>query len=290
MIKQLQRSFALTRLYGPTTLKATIWEYLSFCMAHDDFDLVVSLDGSDEETISFCRHFHIPLLWSAEREGVGIAKNRVIKSYPDYEFYFFIEDDAFLLNPAVFELHIEVAKEVGIHHLSLGPRDRFVNRLGNLSTNHGAVVGYAYGSALFNFFTGKGLRLVGGFHPMFASLRRFGHTEHTYRFVTQRLSAYPFCVIEDCLEGYVHAYSPRSVTKLNVEKTTDRLYVGERRLMDERLDYVPVTTPSPYTCPADLVLQNVQIPRFRARYVAPFKFRMGLLDGARAVKGPFFVN
>lgn len=183
-------------------VKAFIWDYILFVQCHENFDFVLSLDGSDKETIKYCERFGIPLIYSEKNEGVGISKNRVIETLSGYDNYFFIEDDVELLNPEVFDIHIDLSKKLDIHHFSLYPAWRSMEQVGELTTNNYHIIQTMYGSAQVNFFTRQGLDKVGGFHPMFAQYKRFGHTEHTYRFYHAGLSKYPFHIIKECIEGY----------------------------------------------------------------------------------------
>ena len=62
-------------------IKTFVWDYIIFAKSNVDYDFVLSLDGADSDTISYCQKYHIPLLYSEENEGVGISKkqsNRVL--------------------------------------------------------------------------------------------------------------------------------------------------------------------------------------------------------------------
>lgn len=226
-------------------LKRFIWDYASFCSRNPDFRLLVSLDGNDPATIAFCRRYGFSLLYSEEREGVGISKNRVLTRFPDFDHYFFIEDDVGLKDDTVFRQHIDVAREMGLHHLSLFPPDRLPPDTAELRTPSGRhLTGAQYGGATFNYFSNFGIRTVGGFHPMFAPYRRFGHTEHSYRFVHAGLAEYPFYVLTDCLDS-MRWSDPVSVTRIKV-KTVNLIFDGEHELIQQHLTHVPVTTISAF--------------------------------------------
>ena len=227
-------------------IKALVWEYIAFTKEHKDYDFIVSLDGKDAETIAYCEAHKIPLLYSEENEGVGISKNRVLEAFGEYDHYFFIEDDIELLNPEVFDLHIKLSKALDIHHFSLFEARRIREEKNKLNYEGYHIIQAMYGGAPFNFFTKKGLDTVGGWHTMFAKYKRFGHTEHTYRFVTNGLSQYPFNLIEECLTGYFRWNDPISRIKVNVEVSQNWLFVDEEKLIEEKLTYFPVTTLSKY--------------------------------------------
>ena len=52
-------------------LKRYVAPYLAFCRSDRSFDFLVSLDGSDPESIAFCDRLGFPLVYSDEREGGG---------------------------------------------------------------------------------------------------------------------------------------------------------------------------------------------------------------------------
>jgi len=274
--------------YNSASLVRTfVWDYIRFTQNNPDYDFLVSLDGSDQETIDYCDRYGIPLLYSDENEGVGISKNRVIKSFPDYDNYFFIEDDAELLNPEVFDIHIELSQKLNIPHFSLFDRDRIreVQAIREAEGYH--IIGALYGGAPFNFFTQEGLEKVGGFHTEFARYKRFGHTEHSYRFYRAGLSDYPFQIIEECIRGYIGWHEPTSRIKINVAASENRLFVGEEELIAKKLTYFPLQTLSPYHG-AHLEnvshTENVRIDTAYPKYKKRFFFKMKLLNQARKFK------
>lgn len=228
-----------------TALRRFVWEYAEFCTRRSEYDFLVSLDGRDPATIAFCGKYGFPLVYSDEREGVGISKNRVLTRFPDYDHYFFVEDDVGLIDERVFDRHIEVAREMNLHHLSLFPPERLPADAVEVVTSSGAVlVCSMYGSAQFNYFSKRGIEIVGGFDPVFAKYRRFGHTEHSYRFVHNRLATYPFYMIKDCL-NCVQWENPVSVTRIRVN-TRNHVFEGEHELIERKQMHVPIVTLSPH--------------------------------------------
>ena len=180
----------------------------AFCARDPRFSLLVSLDGPDEETLRFCEQWEIPLLHSERREGVGISKNRALESFPGFDYYFFLEDDVELIDGAVFPAHVELAQASEIHHFSL-----FSRRKLRAYTEHSTIAGRDVahgesGSASFNFFTREGLERVGGWHPRFAEYRRWGHTEHSWRFVRAGLAPAPFNVASELTESCIWHIPP----------------------------------------------------------------------------------
>lgn len=228
-------------------LRRYLPHFAKFCAGDPRFSLLVSLDGPDPDTVRFCEEWRVPLVHSEEREGVGISKNRVLERFPDFDYYFFLEDDVELLDGSVFPIHVELSQAGGIHHFSLFARRRIRNYTEeSLVAGRRVVHGY-YGSASFNFFTGEGLRKVGGWHPRFAEYRRWGHTEHSYRFFRAGLAPAPFNVVEGLTETCIW-HIPPSVTRPNLlPKDADQIVAPERALIDLELHHVPLQTFSSYS-------------------------------------------
>ena len=242
----MKNLICITTYKSVDLVKSFIWDYIDFVANNDSYDFILSLDGIDKKTIEYCTKYQIPLLYSEENEGVGISKNRVIKSFDKYDNYFFIEDDIELLNPDVFDIHIKLSQELGIEHFSLFEARRIREQKNILAYGDYHIIQALYGGAPFNFFTKKGLDAVGGFHTNFAKYKRFGHTEHTYRFVNNELSQYPFQLIQECLDGCFRWNDPISRVKLSVKVSVNRLFIEEEKLIEQKLKYFPVKTLSSY--------------------------------------------
>ena len=103
------------------------------------------------------------------------------------------------------------------------------------------------GGGYFNFFTRKGLDTVGGWHTEFAKYKRYGHTEHSSRFVNSNLSKYPFVVIEECINMLI-IHNPVHVTEpdgINYDKS-DVIFNGEKKIINQKLSHFKITTISPF--------------------------------------------
>jgi hypothetical protein len=214
----------------------------SFCARDSRFSLLVSLDGDGADTRRFCERWEVPLVYSDQREGVGISKNRVLERFPDFDCYFFLEDDVEVVDGRVFPAHVELSQTSGIHHFTLFERGgtRKVTTQ-SMAAGHRVLHGL-YGGADFSFYTGAGLRQVGGWHPRFAEYRRWGHTEHSYRFVRAGLAPAPFNVAEDLADACIW-HSPPAVTRVDgVPIDADQIAAPERELMDQELTHVSVET------------------------------------------------
>lgn len=215
-----------------------------FCAADGRFSLLVSLDGTDAEVSAFCQEWRVPLLYSDAREGVGLSKNRALAAFPDFDYYFFLEDDVELVEGAVFPTHVELSRQTGIHHFSLFVRDGIRKPTGESVIGDRRVAHCLYGGADFNFFTREGLERVGGWHPRFAAFRRFGHTEHSYRFPRAGLAPAPFNVVTDLIDSCIW-HVPPAVTHVDgMEYDDDQIALPERELMERELAFVPVETMS----------------------------------------------
>jgi hypothetical protein len=235
----------ITTCERPNFLRRYLPHFARFCAEDSRFSLLVSADGSDADTMRFCEEWQIPLLYSAEREGVGISKNRVLERFPDFDYYFFVEDDVELIDGAVFPAHVELAQASGIHHFSLFSERRIGEPAGE-SWVAGRRIAHSFvGSARFNFFTAEGLRQVGGWHPRFAEYRRWGHTEHSYRFFNAGLAPAPFNVATELSYACIWHLHP-SVTPLSLPGDEEHIVAPERELIEQQLRYVPLQTFSPY--------------------------------------------
>lgn len=216
------------------------------CVEDPRYSLLVSLDGVDAETIRFCDEWEVPLLYSDEQEGVGISKNRVLERFPEFDYYFFIEDDVELLDASVLRTHVAISQQSGIHHLSLFERGGLRRPTGESIVAGNRVIHGLFGGADVNFFTGVGLRQVGGWHPDFAEYRCGGHTEHSYRFFRVGLAPAPFNFAVDLSDAFIW-HTPPSVTRHDTAPVdADQILVAERELIDRELRHVPVRTLSRY--------------------------------------------
>ena len=208
--------------------------------------LLVALDGREPEYVDFCDQWDVPLLMSEEREGVGLSKNRVLKQFPDFDYYFFLEDDTELADPAVFHRHVEMHRISGIHHFTLGPPDRLRKLSGETLVEGTRILHGFFGEAQFNFFTRVSLERVGGWHPLFAEYRRFGHTEHSYRVHRAGLAPAPFNLIPELASALVWHFPPAVTTVRDVPITADDIPKFEWQLILDELDRVPIETISAY--------------------------------------------
>ena len=218
----------------------------AFCSSDPRFNLLVALDGTEDDTLAFCREWELPLLYSDEREGVGLSKNRVLERFPDYDHYFFLEDDVEVVDGAAFPAHVEIARASGIHHLSLFARGGVRKPTGESTVAGHRVLHGMYGSANFNYFTREGLERVGGWHPRFAEYRRWGHTEHSYRFYRAGLAPAPFNVAEGLADMFIWHFPPHVTAAAHISADDDQIAAPERELMDRELEHVPVTTLAPH--------------------------------------------
>lgn len=219
-------------------LKEFAPEYIHFCNQSSDFDLVIGLDGSDSEIIKYCEGNNIPCVFSDKNCGVGIVKNRIFTLLNNYDYYFFIDDDVELLNPDVFIKHVKASIKLDIHHFSLGEKFRFFGNKFCQNIENIPLTCSDYGSGAFNFFTHKGLKTVGGFHDLFATYKRFGHTEHSHRFKRNNLAPAPFNFITNCLYDFIWHNPISNKPKVEIEPSLELAKV-EKDLMLNQLSYYP---------------------------------------------------
>lgn len=230
-------------------IKRIILPYISFCNLNSDFNFLLALDGYDQDYIDFCDQYKIPLLYSDRREGVGLSKNRVLKQFPSYKYYFFLEDDIELYNSDVFIDHIEASLKYNIHHFSLSQLDfKILNSDKIYDYFEDTMFGYAkYGGAVFNFFTQEALKRIGGWHPLFSKYCRYGHTEHSYRVYKAMGQKAPFIFYLKHLHSFIW-HDPSHVTQVfnEIENGENKLNIEEQLLIDQKLSFYPVTTLSDY--------------------------------------------
>jgi hypothetical protein len=236
----------ITTCERPGYLRRYLPHFARFCAQDTRFPLLVALDGTDEETLRFCEEWQVPLLYSREREGVGMSKNRVLERFPDFDYYFFVEDDVELVDGSVFPAHVELAQASDIHHFSLFSERRIGEPAGE-STIAGRRVAHSFvGSARFNFFTAAGLRQVGGWHPRFGQYRRWGHTEHSYRFFNAGLAPAPFNIATELSCACIWHLHPSVTEQLSLPGDAEQIVAPERELIEQRLRHVPLQTSSSY--------------------------------------------
>ena len=214
-------------------MKKFIWNYLSAINSNQDLSFVLALDGDDSEYIEFCNKFDIPLIYSEEREGVGLSKNRVITQFPNFDYYFFIDDDVELLNKAVFMELVEVMKKQNIHHLCANERHE-INDIETL--DRAQIVTTVKAGGYFTAYSRIAIDKIGGWHPHFAKYKRFGHSEHSYRTVFSGLQKSPFIFIANQYDSIL-LHSPPSVTEIEEELIKDEL-----EMIEKKQDFHPIVT------------------------------------------------
>lgn len=223
-------------------VKKYIWDYIAFCNAHDGFDILLALDGSQSDYLNFCSQFQIPLLYSDEREGVGLSKNRTLKQFPNYDYYFFIEDDVELVESSVFSLLKHLANETGFPHFCHNHPLEIFNRyfVGEYEVTYSKR-----GGAQCALYTREGLKKVGGWHTKFAKYKRFGHTEHSFRYVHKALQPAPFVYSEAARKKLI-IHTPPRVTKQDVATDEAELITDEAELIKNKFSFYELKTLSSF--------------------------------------------
>mgnify|MGYP006277419151 CR=1 FL=1 len=218
-------------------VKKNIFPLLRFCHKNENFHFILALDGYEEEYIDFCDKWQIPLIYSEDREGVGMSKNRVYTKFPEFDFYFFIDDDAELQDSKIFKAHIEAHLVSNIHYFAVGCKEVF-----SVKNYYSFKIKHAWkGSGRFNFYTKHALVQVGGWHTHFAKIKRYGHTEHSYRVYYKGLSPAPFNEIEGYWDSFLWE-QPEVVTKAKAKIVDGDLYSEEKKMIEEKQDFFPFQT------------------------------------------------
>jgi hypothetical protein len=219
-------------------VKKYIWAYIDFCNNHKEFFFLLAIDGTDQAYLDFCNQYRIPVVFSDEREGVGLAKNRVLAQFPNFDYYFFIDDDVELVNSRVFEIMIALSQKQGYPHMSITALKKVIAE--EQKVDQTIFKGF-YGGGYFNFFTKTGLEAVGGWHTAFARHKRYGHTEHSFRYMHSGLADFPF-IVPHSLLSYVLLHDPPHVTKIVTEENVNELIAEEQEMIDHKQAYFPLTT------------------------------------------------
>ncbi|RJP75591.1 MAG: hypothetical protein C4522_20495 [Desulfobacteraceae bacterium] len=223
-------------------LKSILPDYIAFCNDNPAYDFLVSLDGEEKTYLDFFNKFDIPAIYSENQEGVGLSKNRVLKTFPDYDYYFFIDDDVELVDHSIFDIHINLSAKTGIHHFSSGETHQFFGNNKETQVENFTIIHSDFGSGAFNFFTAEGLKKVGGWHTEFAKYKRFGHTEHSYRFLTNGLAPSPFNFIINT-GNHITVNHPDHVVDPDGYRTGDGgIAQVENEIIKKRLSYCPFNT------------------------------------------------
>lgn len=230
---------AITTCNRLSEVKKFIWEYIKFVNGENQFDFVLGLDGKNQEYIDFAEKYDIPLIYSEEREGVGLSKNRLLSYFPNYDYYFFIEDDIELVEQKIFKTIILAHEKTGVPHFCNHHKSRIFNtiQLDNLQLE----VSWT-GGAQFAFYSKKGIGKIGGFNTIFAKYKRFGHTEHSYRYYHQGIQEGPFIFSENWLDYFI-IHSPPQVTRSSsVTFTKLGLIEQEQSLIDRKSTFFELKT------------------------------------------------
>jgi hypothetical protein len=218
-------------------VKMFIWNYLNAVNKNKQLHFILALDGSDPSYIDFCDKFNIPLIYSESREGVGLSKNRVLELFPDYDYYFFIDDDVELVNDDIFTGLTSIMEGLKTHHFCANERHVISHRY---TFNGKEIVCSMDAGGYFTVYSSSCINAVGGWHTHFAKYKRFGHTEHSYRTIFSGLQSHPFIFAKNYFDCIL-LHSPPSVTQLD-----SSLFIDELNMIERKQSYFPLQTLSPY--------------------------------------------
>ena len=239
-------------------VKKYVWDYISFCNSNANFNFLLAQDGNLEEYSNFCNEYEIPMIFSDEREGVGLSKNRVLTQFPDFDHYFFLDDDVELYDSNVFQLVINTAKALSLDHMCITP----FGKPSKSFIHEGKHIEFGNkGGGYFNYFTGSGLKKVGGWHDEFAKWRRYGHTEHSVRYVNAGLAEYGFNSIKEAV-NMVILHDPGHVTTPLDSHDENEFSEPEQKILNQKLSFYPVNTISQYHFNGFSVSNNKKVENF----------------------------
>lgn len=234
---------AITTCNRISEVQKYIWDYLKFKNTNDSFHFVLAVDGTSPSYIDFCSQFDIPLIYSDEREGVCLSKNRVLSQFQNYDYYFFIDDDVELIDGSVFQQCIDIYNITNYPHLCVNTRHKLLNT--EKSENY-LLNKSLRGGGYFSFFSNKELIKIGGWNTLFAKYKRYGHTEHTYRFYHAGMQPAPFIFAAE-FEKMIMIHNPESVSKVtNVNINENELVKEESDLINSKTTYFPLKTLSKF--------------------------------------------
>jgi hypothetical protein len=178
---------------------------------------------------------------------VGLSKNRVLERFPDYDFYFFLDDDVEVIDGSVFARHVALMRAADIHHMSLFTTAHSYVPVAETVVEGQLIRHYDYGGGQLSAFTRIGLARVGGWHPRFATYCRWGHVEHSYRFPRNNLAPAPFNVAVELIDTCIWHMPPSVTDEVGLAPLlADGISEPEREIMDQGLAHVPLQTLAPY--------------------------------------------
>ncbi|WDE14292.1 hypothetical protein [Thalassomonas haliotis] len=235
---------ALTTCARPALIAKNLPPLQSLLQHLPGFDLVLAIDGlsllANRETLQLAQQLGVNCVIADFPEGVGVAKNRVVSLFGDYDFYFFIEDDVEVQSSELFTCHLNAYEKTGIHHFSLHEPSRLLEeeQPSFLLCEKGIkqkIRHALFGSAQVNFFSRQALVRVGGWHRRFSLLRRGGHTEHSYRIYHAGLIPAPFNYIDDLSNSCCWHNPPSIVSCAGHAVAANRLFEIENDLIRQQL-------------------------------------------------------
>lgn len=221
-------------------LKKNIIPYMNFAAVNKEYSFVVSLDGCNKEYLDFCNSESIPLIWSDEREGAGLARNRILKLFPEYDYYFFVDDDVELYDLKIFNEIINIHLKTGYHHFSVNHTIGIVKKE---KVEKHKITHTLFGGGYFLFYTAESLKTVGGWHTNFIKYKRYGHTEHTYRVYYSKLNPNPF-IFSKQFSKMLILNNPVHVSTDENKHNINGLVFEEQNMIDNGQKYFPLTTVS----------------------------------------------
>ena len=265
------------------TIKLYLLPYIEYCNQNSNTHFLLAQDGNEASYVDFCNEFDVPMISSDEREGVGLSKNRVLSQFPDYDHYFFLDDDVELYDSSVFELVIKTALDLQLDHLCITP---FHQTLKEFKLNDLTIQQGNKGGGYFNYFSGKGLKTVGGWHDEFAKWKRYGHSEHSMRYINAELATYGFNSILEATRMVI-LHDPVHVTKPLEDHNENEFSLPEEKIMNQKLKFYPVNTISPFHFNGFEMGTNEKVTAFLAENKNRYPLSTGK-DNKKAMSSYYF--
>lgn len=181
------------------------------------YEWMVAVDGSDDGTVEWLKENKYEYT-NQKREGVCVAKNKILKRFQNHDYIFIVEDDVLFLKPDVFQLYMEACKTFSIQHFNFLIPDQRVEakptrKSGDLKLMYSKLLG-----GCFSTYTKEIIRKVGGFNPRFKGYGH-GHCEYTLRISRARLTTpwNQFAHLVNAEKYIIHSGKTKANTNVEVD-------------------------------------------------------------------------
>jgi len=141
--------------------------------------LVISDDGSTDDTLEWLQASDYKILGDGKNHGVAHSKNLIIKELLDKEcdYIFIMENDILVKDPKVFMNYISYGMRKGLQHLNFGLHGNL--NVGKGFLNREGIFCYENSIGAFSMYSNECLQKVGLMDENFYNA--IENIEHTYR-------------------------------------------------------------------------------------------------------------